>query len=633
MKRWLEDKSLPYVARSIKAREDHKKSEKEYIKKIADTHKVPDLKPGHSKLDAMIHKIGSDYKEAHVKAAKANEEVEQVDELNFGQAIKSVVGKSDTQVAAKAKGDFEARKAKLLAKAKTMSTSKPTKSWDNGSYDTTTKRGTQSEAKTEIDGKYFDEIEGAGQFKSAKDHIKTAPHSAIKMMATKARNKYTSHTGQELPGTKVTEEVEQIDELSNSKLSDYKKAVASKSLAKDGDRSSGGILRTATKRLEGFKAASKKMGESIEQPKADEPQKVDEQIQIDELSSDTIRNYQIKAAGSLASASRQQGYVVGSRKPNDAKADKTVSKRLRGIVKSSFKAQDKIKEEITMLSFRDFLKTDRTEYEVIGEEIALDEIAEAFIDHDSFEDRLKAHRTSGRVVHHSYDHEKEKAVIRHVDKEGEVRQYNYHSKGTTVQRLAPQHSTHHVTPEGKRVDKPMEDRKPRGRQPGSKHVYKARAEKVAEDFVDESTKSDIVRDVHNHFNAVEDGEGSKHKAELVKKRGKEGAKHIINAAKAGPGNFGPGPDPVPHYKTMLKTAINKNIPEEFELIDEGVRLVGTHGSGKHIAKVYKDSDLGEHRVKFYSDGKHHKDADYFTDDKEDAHGTARAILSKMNSAK
>lgn len=59
-----------------------------------------------------------------------------------------------------------------------------------------------------------------------------------------------------------------------------------------------------------------------------------------------------------------------------------------------------------------------------------------------------------------------------------------------------------------------------------------------------------------------------------------------------------------------------------QAISEGLRLIRTHGTGEKIAKVYKDTDWGEHRVKFYTDGKHHKDADYHTDDAEDAHDTA-----------
>lgn len=64
-------------------------------------------------------------------------------------------------------------------------------------------------------------------------------------------------------------------------------------------------------------------------------------------------------------------------------------------------------------------------------------------------------------------------------------------------------------------------------------------------------------------------------------------------------------------------------------LEESMKLISTHENGKHKAKVYKNSDLGEHQVKFYTDGKHHVDADYHTDDKEDAEGTAKHQINNM----
>jgi len=61
-----------------------------------------------------------------------------------------------------------------------------------------------------------------------------------------------------------------------------------------------------------------------------------------------------------------------------------------------------------------------------------------------------------------------------------------------------------------------------------------------------------------------------------------------------------------------------------------LRLISTHTGPKgHVAKVYKDKDWGEHRVRFYSpEGKHFPDSDYHTDDKEDAHDTAKFALNR-----
>ena len=60
-----------------------------------------------------------------------------------------------------------------------------------------------------------------------------------------------------------------------------------------------------------------------------------------------------------------------------------------------------------------------------------------------------------------------------------------------------------------------------------------------------------------------------------------------------------------------------------------LRLSKTMKLGPHEAKVYRNTETGEHQVKFYTDGKHHSKADYYTDDKEDAHGTATVGLKDL----
>lgn len=76
--------------------------------------------------------------------------------------------------------------------------------------------------------------------------------------------------------------------------------------------------------------------------------------------------------------------------------------------------------------------------------------------------------------------------------------------------------------------------------------------------------------------------------------------------------------------TGIHKATDKLTKEDVEL-DEGLKLIDTHTSksGKKVAKVYKDSEWGEHRVKHFTDGKHHVNADYHTDDKTDANDTAK----------
>ena len=70
-----------------------------------------------------------------------------------------------------------------------------------------------------------------------------------------------------------------------------------------------------------------------------------------------------------------------------------------------------------------------------------------------------------------------------------------------------------------------------------------------------------------------------------------------------------------------------------ETLSEGLRLIHTHEhpSGAK-AKVYKDAEWNEYRVKYFDkDGKHEGESkDSHTDDLDDAHGTAKAELKRMN---
>ena len=67
-------------------------------------------------------------------------------------------------------------------------------------------------------------------------------------------------------------------------------------------------------------------------------------------------------------------------------------------------------------------------------------------------------------------------------------------------------------------------------------------------------------------------------------------------------------------------------------LNEAKKLIGTYDNGDHTAKVYHLS--GEHNegdpyhVKLFKDGKHHEPADYFTDDKDDAHSTAKDMVKR-----
>lgn len=62
-----------------------------------------------------------------------------------------------------------------------------------------------------------------------------------------------------------------------------------------------------------------------------------------------------------------------------------------------------------------------------------------------------------------------------------------------------------------------------------------------------------------------------------------------------------------------------------QVLDEGKRLVGTHtgNNSNRSAKVYHDGDWKEYVVRHYSGKTHHEDADYHTDNADDAHGAAK----------
>jgi hypothetical protein len=53
-------------------------------------------------------------------------------------------------------------------------------------------------------------------------------------------------------------------------------------------------------------------------------------------------------------------------------------------------------------------------------------------------------------------------------------------------------------------------------------------------------------------------------------------------------------------------------------------------SGDHHAKIYRDTEFGEHRVKYFPHGKHHEPADSFHSDHDDAHHTAKQELRRMD---
>jgi hypothetical protein len=78
----------------------------------------------------------------------------------------------------------------------------------------------------------------------------------------------------------------------------------------------------------------------------------------------------------------------------------------------------------------------------------------------------------------------------------------------------------------------------------------------------------------------------------------------------------------PQLAQQIKQSIGKG-----EMTLAGNTL-GEDAQGK-TARIFHNKDLGEYTVRFYQNGKHIADADYFTDDKEDARSTAKASCEEQ----
>ncbi len=87
-----------------------------------------------------------------------------------------------------------------------------------------------------------------------------------------------------------------------------------------------------------------------------------------------------------------------------------------------------------------------------------------------------------------------------------------------------------------------------------------------------------------------------------------------------------------YAKKKVDESVNNKQGVAEGTINENLRLVGKVQAGNKLAKIYKDSDWDEYRVKFYTDGKYDgEDSDHHTDDKEDAVNTAKSQITNKHS--
>lgn len=85
----------------------------------------------------------------------------------------------------------------------------------------------------------------------------------------------------------------------------------------------------------------------------------------------------------------------------------------------------------------------------------------------------------------------------------------------------------------------------------------------------------------------------------------------------------------------LKTTVShQSMKEEVEQIDEAKRIISTHGTGIHTAKVYRDPEYNEYQVHYFKNGKHMGEGPVsYHNDKSDAQSTAEHGLKRMNAMK
>lgn len=77
----------------------------------------------------------------------------------------------------------------------------------------------------------------------------------------------------------------------------------------------------------------------------------------------------------------------------------------------------------------------------------------------------------------------------------------------------------------------------------------------------------------------------------------------------------------------MRKGVKPPVVAPVKTVKEGVRLVGQTKVGDRSVKIYRDTDWNEFRVEFYVNGKHQVDADYHTDDKQDAMDSSKKWLS------
>lgn len=91
------------------------------------------------------------------------------------------------------------------------------------------------------------------------------------------------------------------------------------------------------------------------------------------------------------------------------------------------------------------------------------------------------------------------------------------------------------------------------------------------------------------------------------------------------------------HEIAKKIKANEDIADlmaeiDADYLEEAKRLISSHGTGEHTAKVYKDPEYNEYQVHFFKGGKHMGEGPVsYHDDKSDAQSTAEHETKRMNS--
>lgn len=164
--------------------------------------------------------------------------------------------------------------------------------------------------------------------------LKMTPKNTEKIInaAVKLRNR---RTGVNLATKKMSEEVEQIDELSKDTLTSYaikahRKGDMAARMSKSGADKD--MANYANKRFQGVQTAIKKLGE---------------EEQIDELSKKTLGSYVKKSAGNLAgNAALSAAQASSSMRKSSPEVKRNIGNRMKGIARATDKLTNEEVEQI-----------------------------------------------------------------------------------------------------------------------------------------------------------------------------------------------------------------------------------------------------------------------------------------------